>query len=178
MIQQLLLGRGRRITEAEEAQLERPNRQEGTIDYGIHGGRLPRASWGGTLNCLSIRVVTASVPRPLPFRRRRKWSIKDSQWSWDDSSTQGSNAREAVSTSRLSRVAIGLPLIRRGGGEKALIDPPRSSKMTVIRRRTTDVSAVLMRRRDAFEERRRRGGVVLGALPHAKWNHYAPLCRD
>ena len=31
-------------------------------------------------------------------------------------------------------VAIGLPLIRRGG-EKALIDPPRSGKMTVIRRR-------------------------------------------
>ena len=43
---------------------------------------------------------------------------------------------------------------------------------------TDDVSAVLMRRRDAFEEPRRRGGVVLGALPHAKWNHYAPLCRD
>ena len=45
-------------------------------------------------------MVTASVPRPLPFRRRRKWSIKDSQWSLDDSSTQGSDAQEAVSMSR------------------------------------------------------------------------------
>ena len=35
---------------------------------------------------------------------------------------------------RCGVVAIGLPLIRRGG-EKALIDPPRSGKMTVIRRR-------------------------------------------
>ena len=39
VIQQLLLGRGG-ITEAEEAQLERLNKQEGTIDYGIHGGRV------------------------------------------------------------------------------------------------------------------------------------------
>ena len=68
-------------------------------------------------------------------------------------------------------VAIGLPLIRRGG-EKALIDPPRSGQ--------NDCNQATFW---PFWFRGRRKGDLspsrLGDwLPHAKWSHYAPLCRD